>query len=79
MLIGRPLGRQREQRLGVGGKILARDRGDAGRDPAVRIARRDPDRLGAEIEPDEGAARGQGGRDLDEGGNRHEGSSFPGA
>src|SRR6266480_3384466 len=39
--------------------------------PTVRIARRDPDGLGAEIKPDQRPARGQQGCNLDQRQHRH--------
>lgn len=66
MLIGRPrtesdggaLVGERQEPRGVGGEGLAADGLDAGGEPAVRIGHRDPDGLGAEVEPDQGAPHG---------------------
>ena len=55
---GVALGGDREQARGVGLEGLALDGLDAGREPAVGIGHRDPDGLGAEIEPDQRAALG---------------------
>ena len=65
---------QRQQPGGVGGKTAARDGLDARCDPSVRVARGDADGLGAEVEPDQGAADGQMGRKLGDGddGGGHE-------
>ena len=54
-----PLRRERQDPVGIDGEGLARDGFDAGREPAVRIGGGDADRLGAEVEPDQGAARRQ--------------------
>ena len=53
---GVALAGDREQPRGVGFERLALDGLDAGREPAVGIGHRDPDGLGAQIEPDQRAA-----------------------
>ena len=53
------LGRQRQQPFRVSREIFARHGLDAGRQPPVRIADRDADGFGTEIEPDQAAAGGQ--------------------
>ncbi len=58
--------RERQQALGVGGELGAGDGFDCGRQPAIRIARCNPDGLGAEVEADQRAARRQAGGGLDE-------------
>src|SRR5262249_35458971 len=64
---GLPFGGKCEQARGIGGERLARDGLDRGREPPVGIARRDADRLGAEVEADQRAARGQMHRRLGQG------------
>ena len=59
------------RRRGVGGEIRARDGLDAGRQLAVGIARGDADGLGAEIEADQAATRGQKRRDIHQRADRH--------
>ena len=78
MLMGRPSTKptalrsrgERDEARGIGGESRARDRLDPGGEPPVGIAGGDPDGLGAEIEPDERAARRQQRGDLDERQNR---------
>ena len=66
-----PLRGKCEQCLGVGLEGLACDGGDAGGEPPVGIARRDADGLGAEVEADQRAARGQQWGNLGKRQNRH--------
>src|SRR6266545_3074978 len=62
-----PFRGKRKQPCRIGGERLARDGFDAGREPPVGIAGSNPDRLGAEIEPDQRAAGGQMRRRLGQG------------
>src|SRR5256884_4607063 len=64
---GLPLGGKGEEARGIGGERLAGDGFDRGRESPVGIARRDADRLGAEVEADQRAAGGQMRRRLGQG------------
>src|SRR5579871_637529 len=63
---GLPLAGERDQARRVGRESLAAHGLDGGGEPPLWVARRNPDRLGAQIKPDQRAARGQKRRDLDE-------------
>lgn len=58
--------RERKNALGIRAETLTRNSLDRRRDPAIRIADGDPDRLGAEIETDQCAALRQKRRSVGE-------------